>query len=208
MLNAIVKKLPQPVRVAVSEQLKKTLIFRTPRAEDGPAVWRLISACPPLEPNSLYCNLLQCTHFAGTCILAEQNGEIVGWISGHRPPEQPGSMFVWQVAVHESMRGQGLGQFMLDALFQLPYVRGAVRLITTVTPSNLASRRMFERFARRHGGELKARLHFKTDVHFGGAHESEELISIGPVNPAKFRPDNSRMRKKHDNSAITVRPET
>lgn len=157
------------------------LVFRTPTADDGPAISRLIAACPPLDPNSLYCNLLQCTHFADTCILAEQAGHIVGWISGYRPPREPDSMFVWQVAVHPSARGQGLGQRLLYELFQLPGVRDAARLITTVTPSNIASRRMFEGFANHHRATLQIRPHFTRDVHFGGAQESEELISIGPI---------------------------
>src|SRR3546814_9922998 len=54
--------------------------FRNPVAEDAQAIHDLIAACPPLDTNSLYCNLLQCTHFAETCVLAERDGEISGWI--------------------------------------------------------------------------------------------------------------------------------
>src|SRR3546814_7090005 len=50
--------------------------FRNPVAEDAQAIHDLIAACPPLDTNSLYCNLLQCTHFAETCVLAERDGEI------------------------------------------------------------------------------------------------------------------------------------
>lgn len=170
------------------DQPIETLVFRTPTANDGPAISRLIASCPPLDSNSLYCNLLQCTHFASTCILAEHTGGIAGWISGYRPPQEPGSMFVWQVAVHESARGQGLGQRLLNELFLLPGVRDATRLITTVAPSNTASRRMFEGFANHHRAVLQARPHFRSDVHFGGAQESEELISIGPIRVSQNTP--------------------
>src|SRR3546814_20772399 len=67
-------------------------------------------ALPILDTNSLYCNLLQCTHFAETCVLAERDGEISGWISGYRLVHDPEAMFVWQVAVHERARGRGLGE--------------------------------------------------------------------------------------------------
>ena len=40
------------------------------------AIWELISACPPLDTNSAYANLLQCTHFADTCVIAEREGRI------------------------------------------------------------------------------------------------------------------------------------
>ena len=155
--------------------------FRNPVAEDASAVFSLVAACPPLDPNSLYCNLIQCTHFADTCIVAERDGAIDGWISGHRPPDDPTAMFVWQVAVHERARGCGLGRAMLGGLFRMPAVADAKRLITTVTPSNEASRRMFAAFAREQGAELATRPWFDRDRHFGGSHESEELISVGPL---------------------------
>ncbi|MDE8654691.1 diaminobutyrate acetyltransferase [Novosphingobium album (ex Liu et al. 2023)] len=154
--------------------------FEGPSAEDAEAIAELIASCPPLDPNSLYCNLLQATHFSGTCIKAERGGRLDGWISGYRPPDDPEAMFVWQVAVHERARGQGLGATMLDTLFSRPAVVGARRLITTVTPSNGASRCLFAAFARKRRANIDVRPWFDRERHFGGRHESEELISIGP----------------------------
>jgi L-2,4-diaminobutyric acid acetyltransferase len=162
--------------------------FRNPVAEDARGIFDLIASCPPLDGNSLYCNLLQCTHFAGTCIVAERDGEPRGWISGYRVPGDRDAMFVWQVAVHRAARGEGLGAAMLNALFDMPAVRGAARLVTTVTPSNHASRAMFARFARQRGLDLDIRPMFDRERHFGNAHESEELITIGPLpaGPTQF----------------------
>lgn len=155
--------------------------FSGPSADDAGPIADLIASCPPLDPNSLYCNLLQCTHFAGTCIKAERAGILEGWISGYRPPEDPEAMFVWQVAVHERARGLGLGVAMLDALLRRPSAAGARRLITTVTPSNQPSRRMFAAFARSREACVDVLPFFDRERHFAGRHESEELISIGPL---------------------------
>lgn len=154
--------------------------FRVPTGEDARSVAALIAACPPLDANSLYCNLLQCTHFAGTSVLAERGGVLSGWISGYRPPDQPEALFVWQVAVHERARGCGLGVAMIEALLERAELAGARWLKTSVTPSNEASRRMFAKFARSRGAEMTIRPWFDQAAHFGGRHESEELISIGP----------------------------
>ncbi len=162
----------------------EALRFRGPVAEDGAAVWRLIASCPPLDVNSRYAVLLQCTHFADTCVMAERDGEILGWVSGHRPPSAPDAVFVWQVAVSERARGLGLGKDLLDALLARPGVRGSRRLIATVSPSNSSSRRMFAGFAARRGLGMDVRPHFERDLHFGGTHEAEHLISIGPFDPA------------------------
>jgi L-2,4-diaminobutyric acid acetyltransferase len=155
--------------------------FRTPTDADGMAVAALIAACPPLDGNSLYCNLLQCSHFADTCVLAEEGGRLKGWVSGFRSPREPDAIFVWQIAVHESARGCGLGLLLLEALFELPATAGATRLAATVSPSNRASRALFTRFARAHGLKMDVRPYFDRHRHFGGHHESEDLISIAPI---------------------------
>ena len=43
----------------------------------------------PLDENSMYCNLVQCEHFSETCVIAELDGVIVGWISAFIPPDAP-----------------------------------------------------------------------------------------------------------------------
>lgn len=151
-----------------------------PRAEDGPAVSRLVGDCPPLDVNSAYCNLLQCTHFVDTCVVAENIdgwGGLAGWISAYRLPAAPDQLFVWQVAVHPSARGTGLGGRMLDALIARRSTRVAT-LLTTITETNAASWAMFASFARRRGAEITRCPMFDRDAHFAGAHETEFLVSI------------------------------
>lgn len=155
--------------------------FRHPRPEDGMAVHRLIAACPPLDTNSAYCNLLQCSDFADTCVVAERGGEMLGWISGYRPPSAPERLFIWQVAVHSAARGEGLGGRMLDALLARPAFAGTTMLTTTIGADNTASWRLFEAFARRHGATLTKAPRFERDAHFGGAHETEWEARIAPL---------------------------
>ena len=155
--------------------------FRAPRAKDGPAITALIAACPPLDANSAYCNLLQCSHFADTCVLAEREGKVVGWISGYRPPSAPNQFFVWQVAVHPDARGSGLGGKMLNVLLSRPAARGARLVTTTITKENQASWGLFQSFAKKLGAPLSKAPHFQRDDHFAGAHETEWLVSIGPL---------------------------
>ncbi len=154
--------------------------FRVPTLDDGKAVWRLIQACPPLEENSQYCNLLQCTHFAETCVLAERNGEAVGWLSAYRLPEDPETVFIWQVAVHPDARGVGLGSTLIDRLLARPGLAGVKRIMTTITPGNRASWALFESLAKRRNAPLQQEEWLKRGVHFSGDHETECLLTIGP----------------------------
>jgi L-2,4-diaminobutyric acid acetyltransferase len=157
-----------------------SVIFRKPRLEDGPAVTALIAACPPLDTNSAYCNLLQCSHFADSCIIAERDGELVGWISGYRLPQDASRFFVWQVAVSPAARGEGLGGRMIDGLLARPEARGVTHIVTSVTRGNDASRAMFRGWARRHAAAISESELFSRDRHFAGNHDTEWQLEIGP----------------------------
>lgn len=165
----------------VKEIQDTEIALREPRAEDGSAVYQLIANCPPLDTNSMYCNLLQCTHFSATSVAAELNGDLVGFISGYIQPDKPDTLFIWQVAVGEKARGQGLAGRMLKEILARPACE-AVRFIeTTITPDNQASWALFESLTNKLGTELKRSVMFERQQHFAGQHETEMLARIGPV---------------------------
>ena len=155
-----------------------TVTFRKPVREDGPEIWDLIRDCKPLDENSMYCNLLQADHFADTCVVAELDGAIVGWVSGYILPHDPEAVFVWQVAVSEKARGHGVGGRMLRHLMEREVCDGVTRLQTTITKDNDASWGLFRKFAKREGGQLDAQAHFTRDTHFQGRQATEHMVTI------------------------------
>jgi L-2,4-diaminobutyric acid acetyltransferase len=158
------------------------ITLRPPTDKDGPAVFQLINRCPPLDTNSLYCNLLQCTHFAETSVAATINDEIVGFISGYLIPGQTDTLFIWQVAVSNEARGQGLGTRMLKNILSRPLCDQVVYLETTITESNRPSWALFEGIAEKLTAQINTSVLFDRNRHFAGEHESEVLVRIGPIN--------------------------
>lgn len=152
--------------------------FKPPCAEDGLPVHNLIAACPPLDTNSCYANLLQCTHFSETCVCAELNGELVGWVSAYLQPQARDCLFVWQIAVGEQARGRGLGVQLLNELLSRPACQHIRRIETTITAENSASWALFEKLAEAHGATLTRSELFDSNTHFGGEHDSELLCTI------------------------------
>ena len=170
----------QSEKIQLVRKRSDEITFRAPRTEDGTAVWRLIRSCEPLDENSLYCKLLQCDHFSDTCVVAERraDGAVVGWISGYLMPDDDSILFVWQVAVDESVQGQGIAKRMLSALLARRACAGVRTLKTTITPDNAASWALFRSFARSQGAELKDAPYFRKDRHFDGAHATEHMVTI------------------------------
>ncbi len=158
------------------------LLLRQPTAQDGAAVNRLIQECPPLDTNSTYCNLLQCTHFPLTSICASAGESLVGFVSAYIIPDKPNTLFVWQVAISEQARGQGLAQRMLLELIDRPNLSKIRFIETTITEHNRPSWKLFERLTATLNCQLLKSNFFDKQLHFNGQHDSEILVRIGPFN--------------------------
>ena len=161
---------------AVSGQ---TISLRAPTTEDGADVWRVASSCG-LDPNSPYVYLLWCRDFADTSVIAEVDGATVGFVTGYRRPDEPATLFVWQVAVSDAWRRRGLAMAMLVHLCDL-LAPGLGFVEASVTPSNEASAGLFRSLAALYGVELVS------GELFGGfvfppesPHDAELLMRVGP----------------------------
>jgi len=152
--------------------------FRKPVREDGAAIFELIRSCKPLDENSMYCNLLQSDHFSDTCVVAEKDGDIVGWVSAYVKQNDPETVFVWQVAVSEKARGLGVGGRMLSSLMEREECADVKRMQTTITLDNDASWGLFRKFASRNNADLTSDAHFTRDTHFAGEHATEHMVTI------------------------------
>ncbi len=156
--------------------------LRAPRAEDGRRIHALVESDATLESNSAYCYVLLCTHFAQHGIIAEQDGELAGFVAAYRPPSDPEAVFVWQVGVAPAGRGQGLGKRLLNALVEQPANRDARFLTATVDAANEPSNHLFAAFARGQGAALETETGFTSDL-FPPGHAPEPLLRIGPLKP-------------------------
>lgn len=156
-------------------------------------MWRIANACG-LDPNSPYKYLVFCRDFAASSAIAWIDGEPVAFVSGYRRPESTTTLFVWQVGVLDRCRGKGLASAMLDFLHasaQPPLTH----LEATATPGNVASRRLFERFAGTRGVACEETTLFPAEL-FPEPHEPEVLFRIGPLAP----PDGSTTGRHNDDS--------
>lgn len=157
------------------------VIFGIPDASNGAAIHQLVRASKPLDLNSTYAYLLLCAHFSQTCVHAVHDGRSVGFISAYHPPQKPGVLFIWQVAVAAEMRGQGLAKSMLLELLRRETSDDCRYLETTVSPSNQPSLRLFHALARDLNAPVAESVMFSANDFGTEHHEQETLIRIGPM---------------------------
>ncbi len=157
-------------------------IFRKPSASDGFFVSELIKSCPPLDTNSVYCNLLQCVHFSSTSVVLQKEGRLVGFVSGYIVPDRKNTLFVWQVAVGEEARGNGMAGKMIDHIIDRETSSDLCFIETTITVNNKSSWAVFEKISEKYSAPLSREILFDKEKHFSGQHDSEMLVRIGPIN--------------------------
>jgi L-2,4-diaminobutyric acid acetyltransferase len=129
-----------------------------------------------------------CEIFADTSVVAyEEDGKKpVGFISGYIRPDAPDTLFIWQVAVHESQRGQGLATKMLFELLEREGCKSVEYLEATVSPSNKPSQNLFLGLAQKMHTNYQISDYFTVEDfpqdESEEEHEEEWLYKIGPFN--------------------------
>ncbi|PAV27970.1 diaminobutyrate acetyltransferase [Virgibacillus profundi] len=170
----------------VAEKLNITTTdyhFRKPNKEDGASAWELVKHTGNLDLNSSYSYIMWCEIFSDTSIVVvrKETQKVIGFISGFIHPDQPDTLFIWQVAVHSSERGNGLATKMLLQLLDRDACEGVHYVEATVSPSNSPSKRLFLGLARKFETNWKISDYITTDDFPGTGHEDEMLFKIGPL---------------------------
>ncbi|WFE68538.1 diaminobutyrate acetyltransferase [Thiomicrospira sp. R3] len=153
------------------------IIIRPPSLQDGAAITRLVKESQTLDVNSSYLYFLLSDHFSQTCAIAEVDNTAVGFVTAYRLPIDPNVLFVWQVAVDASMRGQGLAMQLLQNLTERDWFTQINKVQCTISPSNQASNALFAKFAQQLDSKVEI-SDYLTSVHLGNGHEAEPLVSI------------------------------
>ena len=130
------------------ESEKSELEIRSPTTNHAAQIWRLVQDSGLLDVNSAYLYLLLCRDFCDTCLVACRGESVVGFVSGYRLPRKPTVLFIWQIGVAPEAKRQGIASRLLRELVQQCGRSSLSAIEATVSPSNIASRRLFESLAR------------------------------------------------------------
>ncbi|MER9732467.1 diaminobutyrate acetyltransferase [Mesorhizobium sp. M0217] len=155
--------------------------FRRPTEIHAADVWDLIALCPQLDRNSLYCELLLCSDFADTFVLAQRARKVVGCLAAYRRPSHPSTLVVWQIAVHPKVRNTGLGKGLIVSALNRRSGDGVTHINVTVTLQQYSLRIAFAAVARDQGAPIRQAFWFDRQAHFKGRLDCEYMIAIGPI---------------------------
>lgn len=78
-------------------------------------------------------------HFSGTSWLAEEDGNLVGFLVGFQSPDRPTEGYVHMVASHPNERGKGIGRALYEQFFADMRGRGVDTVKAVTWPGNRRS---------------------------------------------------------------------
>ncbi|ADU30257.1 diaminobutyrate acetyltransferase [Evansella cellulosilytica] len=162
--------------------LDGTLTFSKPTTQDGAPMWELVNKST-LDLNSPYKYIMMCEFFSETCVVAKEDGKVVGFVTAFIPPEKNNVLFIWQIGVDASQRGKGIASKMLQQLLERNVCKKVKYVEATVTPTNIASQSLFFRLARELNTECTVNECFSEELFPGekGNHEAEDTYRVGPI---------------------------
>ena len=153
--------------------------YRKPSVKDAQSILSLVKSNKPLDENSSYLYVLLCHHFSDTCVVAEHESKIIGFLSGFLLPKNPKVFFVWQVAVEPKYRNQGIAKTLISKV--LDQIGKDITFVeATVTSSNKASLAFLANFANESHVDFSVSPLFST-ADLGKDHEPEDSVRIGPI---------------------------
>jgi L-2,4-diaminobutyric acid acetyltransferase len=150
-----------------------------PGLGDGMEMHRLATESGVLDVNSPYAYLLCASHFRETCRIFRTGGKAEGFTTGYLKPDDPSTLFIWQVAVSANTRGRGVAAAMIVDIVEAQSHKGVRHVEATVTRDNSPSIRMFDRLASSYGLKFEITPCFPSNL-FPGNHVAEDLVRIGP----------------------------
>lgn len=116
-----------------------TATLRQARLEDHPRIIAVVDDWWGGRRMSALLPSLFLEHFSGTSLVAEDGGELVGFLVGFDSPDHPGEAYVHFIGVDPSQRGSGLGRTLHDAFADAARERGITRVRCVTSTQNTAS---------------------------------------------------------------------
>jgi L-2,4-diaminobutyric acid acetyltransferase len=92
--------------------------IRTCTPGDIQQVRHFVGQCKPLGVHTGYTYWVLFHNFSETCFVIEEEGKIVGYVSGMKSGTLPDVFFVWQIGVAEEMRGKGYSYLLLEEILE------------------------------------------------------------------------------------------
>lgn len=118
--------------------------IRAAQTEDISKINSLLSSSPSViipHADSVYWSFIN--FYPSMNVIAQSNGEIIGWCGGIKPDNKTG--FIWQIFVREDQRRKSIARQMLEKVFSDNYAAGVEKILFAIARDNEPSLQLFKK---------------------------------------------------------------
>lgn len=156
--------------------------LRPPTLETAQVMFDIASSSSAVDTYPEYFYLTMCRDFSATSLVAYQEGSPVAYALAYAKYEDPGVLFIWQLAAVRKLRPIGVAKHLIRALIDsrrehLSYVEATIDLDNVIIYNVLA------KIAKEYGVEMNI-FPLYEGRHFTIDHRPEHLIKLGPFKGA------------------------
>ena len=121
---------------------------------DAGQILDLVKTCGPyVAPYNVYAYWILENYYSSTCKVVEDLNRIIGFVSG-MPSVDKGTLFIWQICVHNDYRGKGVANLLLDSLLKKAKEYKFEKIELSISESNYASQKLFRNYSERNNLEI------------------------------------------------------
>jgi phosphoribosylamine---glycine ligase len=132
-----------------AQKMKMDVVIRHPEESEFIRVRDVIAECQPLIAHPIHFYKIILRYFNRTALVAELDGQLIGFTFCLESQNFPGRYFLWQIGVIPSCRYLGVGPMLVRTMEEEIGLRDGKEIEVTVEPDNPASLKLFEQLGYR-----------------------------------------------------------
>ena len=133
----------------------------------------IINEIGNLDKYSSYLYLLLSRYFPGSCLVALENNNIVGFVTSFTTKN---TLFIWQIGVRKDYKRLGIASQLLHKLIK--GLNNIQNIEFTISSSNVSSLHLFQKFSTYLNSKMIKIDSFSSNLFAEKSHEEEDIYSI------------------------------
>ena len=152
--------------------------LRAPEGRDDADIAALASGGPSQVMSRVHGSLAANRFAPETSVVAELNGELVGWALAYVLPFDPETLFIWKVEVGEDVSDTGIAALMLGHLMRQDACSKVTRVQTSIPSDDEDAWSLFRRFASWQHSQMQIEPFVTQALFPKDRHRNENLVTI------------------------------
>ena len=152
--------------------------LRAPKGQDKAGIIALSKGTGSDVMGDVHGSLVANRFSPETSVVAELDGELVGWALAYVLPFDPETLFIWTVEVSEAAEDTGLSSLMLGHLMRQNACLNVTRVQTCIPSDEEDNRALFRRFANWQRSKMKIEPFVTQALFPRNRHKNQNLVTI------------------------------